>query len=281
MELALNMLPGGTSANDGSSDRTSIIDWDDLPVLCDNEGLDKNIDLLKNDGVEEGSTPIKDHDDTPIKPDNDADSDIAKEFDRLNIDTVEEPPTLIQDQGCTRVESKEHANKDIAEDTDHPKKDCMEKKGFKAKLKEHEEAIKSSNESSDDEEFDWYGWANFVLDNLDELRKGSLNVMKHTMAIEDRVDRDFSKFKAEIQAMQDAQESTKAEIEGVKATLEEYAKENESLKDAIGEQESKITALMDENRTFKQQIGSLLYTTRLLEDKMDRLGSEVKDLATL
>ncbi|KUL90048.1 hypothetical protein ZTR_02827 [Talaromyces verruculosus] len=277
MELAPNMLPGGTSANDGSSDRTSIIDWDDLPVLCDNEGLDKKIDLSKNDGVEEGSTPIKDDDDTSVKPDNDTDSDIAKEFDRLNIDTVKEPPTLIQDQGYTRVESKEHANKGIAEDTDHPKNGCMEEKnGFEAQLKEHEakrkeheEAIKFSNESSDDEEFDWYGWANFVLDNLHELRKGSLNVMKHAMAIEDRVDRDFSKFKAEIQALQDVQESTKAEIEGVKATLEEYAKENESLKDAIGEQESKITALMDENWTFKQQIGSLLYTTRLLEDKMD------------
>jgi uncharacterized coiled-coil DUF342 family protein len=65
------------------------------------------------------------------------------------------------------------------------------------------------------------------------------------------------------------QASIQDEVEGVKATLEDYAKENESLKDKIDDQQSTITALMDENWTFKLQISSLLYSIRSLEDKVD------------
>lgn len=233
-------------------------------MFSNNEDVDENI-ISKNGGVEEGSTPIQDQVETTVKPDNNTDSDIVKDFDRLNIGTIEEATTLIQNQDDTHAKSKEHTNK--------------------AKSKEDEDAIKSSD---DVEEDDWDNWADCVDENLRELRGGFKDLARTTTILgrltrlyEDGVDGDYSNFKEDIKALQGAHESIKLEIERVKAIRKDYAKENESLKDQIDEQESKIAALMDENWTFGQQISSLLSAVRLLEDKVDRLSSEVRELATV
>lgn len=74
------------------------------------------------------------------------------------------------------------------------------------------------------------------------------------------------------------QASCKAGVEDIQARLETYAQENQSLKEKVDEQEATITALKEDNCNFKMQIGSLLFSTRMMAAKMDRLSAEVRNL---
>jgi chromosome segregation ATPase len=85
-------------------------------------------------------------------------------------------------------------------------------------------------------------------------------------------------FRAKIEYNSAEQGLVKAEIEGLKAALEDNAKENKSLKDEIHAQKSEITALKDQNWTFKLQMSSVLYTIGPLENKIQRLSDEVRNL---
>lgn len=88
-------------------------------------------------------------------------------------------------------------------------------------------------------------------------------------------------FRAKNEYYSAEQGLVKAEIDGLKATLEDYAKENKSLKDEIHAQKSEITALKDQNWTFKLQMSSVLYTIGPLENKVQRLSDEVRNLKKL